>query len=127
MRSITWRTASSPSNRRSATLSIRRQGSTYTSGTDQGADGEAPMAPCADDRVPRQTDSRKSVGARLEATGDEGFAPMVHEAWTDRIHGAPLRTGPDQVLTCAFKKLPSFSSGVTDTVRARSAPLYGWR
>jgi len=60
-------------------------------------------------------------------TGDERFAPLVHEGWTDRIHGAPLRTGPDPVLTCAFEKLPSFSSGVTDTVRARSAPLYGWR
>jgi hypothetical protein len=31
MRSITWRTASSPSNRRSATLSMRRFRTTYTS------------------------------------------------------------------------------------------------
>jgi hypothetical protein len=44
---------------------------------------------------------------RLEATGDEVFAPLVHEGWTDRIHGAPVRTGPDPVLTCAFKSSPA--------------------
>jgi hypothetical protein len=47
--------------------------------------------------------ARASMEHRLEATGDEVFAPLVHEGWTDRIHGAPVRTGPDPVLTCAFK------------------------
>lgn len=33
--------------------------------------------------------------AGWKPTGDEGFAPLVHEEWTDRIHRALLGTGPD--------------------------------
>ena len=49
MRSITWRTVSSPSNRRSATLSIRRQSSTYTPGQRPSAPGRVALWPISRD------------------------------------------------------------------------------
>ena len=94
MRSITWRTASSPSNRRSATLSIRAPGSIsgYRDGSKQGElaahELHAIGAPGVDEPLPT-TVSQRTARRRARTTVRH---PRDEDRARSRAAGAGLRS-----------------------------------
>jgi hypothetical protein len=65
---------------------------------------------------------RPRTRAERRGGGEHGRELMIH-----RPGGCARGLALSHTTDLGLQKLPSFSPAVTDTVRAGSAPLYGWR